>query len=385
LFTRIELTCILYIWKHEPIPDSMEKPKYIDRLKVRSVLILYEDDFFFIGDACIILDKLHVCKKFFEQAKVDINFLSSSPLDRYLALLQNNPYLDDITQRPLESLDVSHYEIVICVVQDEIKIERWLQTYTDTPAVFSFSQLFFPTVKSEQIVFLPYEPLLEFARATVTPKRLYISKEEKTWAESWLDLNGVRPDEQVFVILDSASKREKLLNIGVYMELVSWLLRIPKTKILIFDERNAGKDLFYRELAGPEHRHAIVYSRGLSLREDLCLLSSGKVRLVIGPCTGLMHCASAIYNRYVDEGLPVEEVPAMVTYTGKNYQPPYYWWKNSPLTDVLIIRKGKAGKEMVLLEDLAGPALDEIDSLLTCGDYTAPMLISHIQKRLENN
>jgi hypothetical protein len=358
----------------------MERKRFIDPLKVKSILILYEDGVFFIGDTCIIFDKLKICKKFFEGARVDINFLCSSPLDRYRALLKNNPYIDDIQQQPLSVLDISHYDLVICIVQDEVRIADYLQKYT-VPMI-SFSQLFFPNVKDEQVIFAPYGPLLELAKATDAPKELYISKEENNWAEAWLESRGLKPGEQLFVILDNASKKEKLLSIEVYIELLHWLLRIPKTKILIFDERNAGKDLFYKELAEPEDIDKFIFSQGLTLRQDLCLLSSAKIRLMVGPCTGLMHCVSAIYNRYVREGLPVERAPVMVAYTGKNYQPAHYWWRNSPLTDVLIIRKGSADSEVILLQDGTSP--EDIGHLLTCGDYTAPMLISHIQKRLGN-
>lgn len=362
--------------------NKMENIKNFDRHNIKSVLVLYEDHFFTIGDSCITLDKLNVLKKYFGQARITINFLSSAPLVRYMALLENNPYLDERIQVPLESLNLKDYEVVICIVQDEWKIQPWLQKQPETPPVFSFSQVFFPSVKAEQVVYLPYEPLLELAESTVAPKELYISKEEKNWGESWLDLNGLKRDEQLFVLVDNASKREKMVSMGVYIEVLKWLLKIPKTKMLIFDEGNVGKEFFYKEMLGNGRTDTMIYSKGLPLRQDLCLLASDRVRLVIGPCTGLMHCASAIYNRYVAEGRPIEQSPAIVTYTGKNEHAAYYWWKHSPLTDVLVLRTQKGGKEMVLLKDLKGDDIVKTDNLLPCEGYTATMLISHLQKRL---
>jgi hypothetical protein len=72
-----------------------------------------------------------------------------------------------------------------------------------------------------------------------------------------------------------------------------------KVKILIFDEKNAGKEALRRNGLNDDALEDFVFVTGQSLRQAICLLSTDCIRLIFGPCTGLLHCASGIYNFFV--------------------------------------------------------------------------------------
>lgn len=348
----------------------------LSNANVRSLLVLYDDPNFFIGDTCIILDKLKICKQFFTQAHVTINFISHQHLEKYKVLLQNNPYIDTVLGEPIEKVDLTGYDFIICISMDEQRINRALTQYVSlqTP-VYSFSKIFFPHL--QQTLFPLYLALLEFANNQSDPKELYISAAEKQWANDWLRNQGLKEDEQLFIIIDTTTRKDKLLSFSAYYELLYWLLQRPKSKILIFDERNSGKELFYKELMGADKIGRFIFSKQLGLRQDICLIGAGRADLILGPCTGLMHCASAIYNQYAKSGVQ-QRPPVMITYTGKNQQPTRYWWNDSPLMDVLQVINNNGAKELVLLDEHT----DNHPGLLTCADYTSAMLTTHISKRL---
>jgi ADP-heptose:LPS heptosyltransferase len=356
----------------------------ISKDKVRSILILYGAQNFFIGDSCIVLDKLKMCKQFFKNATVHLHFSNTTYIGKYQALLKNNPYIDKVCTLPLTHIEFCEYQLVICITHEEKKIltllsEKYAGTSFNT-AVYSFSGKIFPYITGHQPVFPEYTSLLEFSEATVEPKELYISTEERIWADNWLKDHGLAAHESLFIMLDATSQKEKTLTIPVYSEVLMYLLGFPDIKVLIFDEHRTGKDQFYRKLLPPGYFNRMIFSRGLSLREDLSLISSKQLRFMLGPCTGLMHCAAAIYSHFL-KTIPADEPPLLITYTGKYSQPASYWWNNTPLMNVLMIRQKKGKKEMIQMDDLAEEEKYATGELLNCREYTSEMIIGYIKSQ----
>jgi hypothetical protein len=364
--------------------------QHTDSSQVTSVLVYYDDANFYLGDSCIVFDKLKMCRQFFPAAAISLNCVNDAFAGKYLMLLKNNPHIDHVYTHALSVIDFDSYDVVICITEQEGSVLNTLDlkygdlflTNSFHTAIYSFSKTVFPYIHTSRIIFPEFKDLLTVSQLINEPKELYIATEEKQWANEWFRAHGVMSHERIFIILDSSSTRDKLLTISAYYELLMWILQLPGVKILIFDERKLGKATFYEELLGSAHIHKFIFSSGMTLREDLSLISADQVKFILGPCTGLMHCASGIYNHFVNKGMPVSQVPFMVTYTGKSLQPANYWWNNAPLMHVLIIRFREKAKEIVLLSDLSEADKNKTDNLLSSSDYTADMLISFIEQKI---
>jgi hypothetical protein len=245
------------------------------------------------------------------------------------------------------------------------------------PPVFSVTPMLFRSGDLKNLQFPLYNDLFHFLRDT--KGELYIADEEREWAENWLRERGVDQGESVFVLFDDTSTKSKLLNVPVYFEFLQFLLRGKKIKVFNFDERGIGKEEFYKAWLGDQTRK-MIFSRRLSLREAICILSAPSVKMIFGPCTGLMHCASHIYNRYKRLGMKANDIPVMITYTGQYPEPqcPGEWWSNSPLVDCIMLKqKGNANSRLVKLLDLS-PEEQNMNDSLPCASFTASHLINYV-------
>jgi hypothetical protein len=361
----------------------------------RRVLVLYEEKIVFIGDCCIRFDKLKYFKSFLYNATVDINFSMKENSTFYNAFLKNNPHIDSISTLSWKDIDFASYDIVFCVKYDEEAFLRFLHDkYCDLigenqfrVAVFSLSQLLLKPQKDARQVFPVNQDLLEHVKGLGRDSQLgelYISGEEETWANQWLESKGLEANEDLFIICDSASSRDKLININVYFDVLKFLLCKENSKVLIFDEQGIGKEEFYQACLGKSSMKKIIVSRCHTLRESLCLMASKRTKLIFGPCTGLLHCASSIYNNYVNRGMNTSEAPLMITYTGrytKENKNANFWWGNSPLINCLLLKEKTNKKQVVLLNNLTEEEKNANDSL-PCSEYTAEMFINLINSKL---
>ncbi|HMI59832.1 MAG TPA: hypothetical protein VK518_02960, partial [Puia sp.] len=233
-----------------------------------------------------------------------------------------------------------------------------------------------------------YDALVEFYRSYPNNDlhELYIDAAERAKADSWLEEHGVKEKEEVFIFLDSSAKREKLLRMDVYFSVVKALLERPRTKVLIFDEKNMGKEAFYREWLGKELSSGLIFSKKLPLREDLALLASGYTKMIFGPCTGLLHCAAGIFNRYLKERMPAHKVPVMITYTGKyerTGESAADWWTKCPLVTCLLLKSRQGMAQVVELSALPPRERTRTDDVLPCKEYSSAMLLTIINRKLE--
>jgi hypothetical protein len=362
-----------------------------DRKRIKKVLILYEETQPFIGDCCLIFDKFKYFRAFLNNAAIDVSFSQKQHAHLYEALLRNNPYVDRFAALAWNEINFEEYDIVFCVVGREESLLAFLHGKYGgliaagrfNPAVFSFSKVFLVPSEEANCIFPVMEDLRRYLQAPV-PAALYISREEQQWAGQWLKDRGLREDDNLFIVCDSTSAREKLMHLTAYFDFLADLLLKKNAKVLIFDENGIGKEEYYLSWMGAAVREKLIVARKQSLREALCLLGSRRVKMIFGPCTGLMHCASGIYNHYVDVGMDPGDVPLIITYTGQYPlagKGANYWWGASPLVNCLLLKQRDRQHRLTLLSSLSEAEKNLADTL-PCSQYTAEMLIGFVNQKL---
>jgi hypothetical protein len=366
----------------------------LDAKAVKRVLFLHTERITSVGDTCIRFDKIRHFSAFLNHAAFHLNFTVRENVGIYDAFLKNNPYIESIATAPWPEIDFTQYDLIFCMMYNEKKFLEFLHHKYGSlirddgwpVAVLSISDIMIKPSPGADHIFPVHRELEQYVKR---PRQgeLYLSPEERDGADDWLRAHGLQEDEDLFVVLDSSGASSKLLNVNVHFNLLLSLLSRERTRILVFDERNSGKEGFYREGLGRKNADRIIFAKKGTLRRDLCLIGSRRTRLVLGPCTGLMHGASSIYNHLVREGMAPAEVPVMIVYTGRIGKDNYNvneWWGNAPLVHCLLLLKKDGKKELVLLDSL-GEAEKNCNQALACSEYTTPMLFDFIAHKLETH
>lgn len=388
---------------HLTLAKIVENNKQYHRDEVKNIIVLYEEPVLFIGDSMIRIHYLAGLKAFFPNASVTMNFVNKDFAECYHALIQNNPNLDILVQRQWAEIPFESYDIVICLIHEELNFLQHLHVrYGEEilngrlkTKVFSIAKelisngtkIVVSDGNHSDFIFPKFEEFVTFFENTMEQnvRELYITEKERAWANDWLKEKGLAEDESLFIIIDSASKRDKLMAFQAYFGLLRYLLSLPKSKILIFDEKHIGKKEFYRQILGEILESRIIFSEANKLRQDLSLISAQQVKIIFGPCTGLLHCASGIYNHLSKNGTKQHDIPIIVTYTGKyNYgnRNANHWWNNSPLVDCLLLRSVNGKSEVAVLNELTTEERDREDNQVECEHYTTQMFIDFISDRL---
>lgn len=371
-----------------------ENLERIDREIIKNVLIVYNEEKVFIGDTCIIFDKLKYVKSFFPSAKIDLSFVAEEKFNFYWSFLKANPNFNRIICDDWENVDFANYDLALCVTNQENELLHHLTMNYSSLLISNDINLaiasLIPKTLQSKAVFSEYKELRDVIDKGELPRELYISEEERDWADGWLESNGIENFDSLFILIDSASEREKLLDITVYFDVLTWMLTLPQVKVLVFDEKKIGKEKFYREWLGQDLYERMMFSNGLKLREDLALISSRYTKLVFGPCTGLLHCASSIYNNFLRTRLNPNlsrnyDAPLLLTYTG-NYSGKTnslrHWWNNAPLVNCVMIRLQNNFKKIFLLHELSVEEEESLKPELACKEYTSEILIDFLKNKL---
>jgi hypothetical protein len=358
---------------------------------VKSILIAFENRIFSLGDNCIRLDRMKYLKSFFPNTRIHINILYEKTNKLIDALLVNNPNVDGFSTSEWTDVDFNSYDIVFLGAQDEDALlelihSKYIDIFDGTQfgvSVFSISKWIIDPQLNPRQAFPVYEELEKYINSCIVKQggELYITEDEQKWGNRWLEAKGFKEGEGLVIVLD-ATLRFKLLNIEVYLEVLAFLLSKDNIKVLIFDESNRGKEQFYASWLSDEQMGKMIFSNGLKLREDLCIIGSNHTRLVFGPCTGLMHCASSIFNSYLKRGIcSIDEVPRMICYTGTYLElvpNANFWWGNEPLVTCLLLKDVGNGPQVVLLDEL--PAEEKESYVqIPCSEYTAEMVIDFLK------
>lgn len=361
-----------------------ENNRHFNKDNVKRIIILYEMDFFFIGDTCRVFSYLRLIHAFFDnKALIDVNINNHHA--RCYPILKDNKHIHQLTNERWVKIDFNNYDLVICLCTGErVLMDMWENRYADgfRPAVFSYSVFFgytnealFPSESSLNDYLRDEEPLLQ------PSPELFLSDEERQWGNDWLEKNGVAPHEKVIVFIDEASIAEKVLPFWVKFQLMNYFFGIPDVRILIFDERAANKRDNYKKYLSPANFNKLIIAERLEMRRELTLLAGSRVKMIFGPCTGFMHCSSGIYKTFMNEGMPAEDVPLMLVYGGFEAGPKsgnnnnkWFWWQYS-LVDCMAVRK-KGTESCIVPISIDYPEVE-----YACTEYTAAMIIDYINTR----
>jgi ADP-heptose:LPS heptosyltransferase len=367
-----------------------------EREDVKHVLILYEEERLAIGDCCVRLANLRYLREYFPNAVININFVNTAYMHIYGALLHNNPSCDGIFTNVWRDIDFPGYDAVFFGAYNEDAFVEFLHgKYAASissghfkTAVYSFSQFILPPRADMKFFFPLNEKLLEYTMVkypVLKPNEVYLKSDEQLETDKWLESNGVKKNESLVIFLDSTARKNKLVRIDVYFDVLLDVLKRDDIKVLVFDEKSVGKEEFYREWIGEKNMQKMIFSKSRSFRDDIAVLGSGYVRMIFGPCTGLLHCASGIYNNLVSNGLDMNKVPDLITYTGQYTameNNANHWWGNSPLVNCLLLSEKNGKKEIVLLSSLTQEEKLNYKQI-PASEYTAGMLSSFINTKLD--
>jgi hypothetical protein len=349
-------------------------------------LLLYEEKLFPLGDCCIHFGKIKYLRTFLNNGLITVNF-SDEHNEKYIdSLLKNNTDIDTVSTLQWEELQFDKFDLIICILFEEEKLLHFLHekygplisTNIWKPVIYSTSWLFWAPADRAKAIFPSNLQMNEFL---MIPRQteLYISEEERMWGNNWLMQKGLEKHEKLFIIIDSAGAKGKLLNEDVFFGFLSWILEKKNIKVLAFDEGNTGKEDKYRQWLGEKAMEKLIFSTGMKLRQDLCLVASAYTSMVFGPCSGMMHCASAIYNHYVMSA-GMTNVPSLFVYAGldeeKNYNL-FEWWGESPLVNCFFIREEDGEKKVISLNSLTVEEGRD-DKRLPSSAYTTKLLIDFI-------
>jgi hypothetical protein len=361
---------------------------------VKNILIVYDERAGYLGDFCTRFDKVRYVKQFFTNASLRLNYAFAKDGNFIHSLFCHDPYLDSITHSLWDEIDFNAYEVVLLASHHQLKMLAYLQArYRDLitsgqfrTAVYSISEVVLTHLPAQDFKFPICERLQDFIwRIPNKTGEICVTEDEQEWAGRWLEAQGLQPHERLVIFLDSTTHEEKLVDTRVYFDILGNVLARKDVKVLVFDELGIGKEQFYREKLGAKKMKRMIFSSGQTLRQDLSIIASRYTRVIFGPCTGLLHCASGIYNYYVNNGIRSRfEVPSLIVYTGQypgSKATANTWWRMSPLVDTLLLKEIKKKKSLVLLSSLEGDEKNTKD-VLPCKEYPAQLIIDFIDKKL---
>jgi hypothetical protein len=238
----------------------LENNAGLDIAGVKQVLILHEEQLSNIGDWCIRFDKLKYVQSLLANAAITINFTAAGTAKLTDSLLKHNPHLHAITAMKWQDIDFEAYDFIIAISLNEGAILAYLhdkygaaiQSGRFKVCVYSMSRLMLKFDAGTAPVFPMSQELIKHFETSRTPGELFVTKEEQQWADEWLRKKGLKENEDLYIILDSTTRRDKLLNMQVYFEFLTELLQQDNMKVLIYDETSMGKQEFYEEFLGEE-------------------------------------------------------------------------------------------------------------------------------------
>lgn len=368
-----------------------------DKLSIKHILIVYDREEAYIGDTCIHVSRLRKIRAYFPNASITAATSSEKQYRMVRAVLDGNPNVDHYRNASWEQIEFEQYDLIICgCVPEQPFVDYFLARYGQEIVNGSFDKLLYTA--SEIIGFDEYqnkEPFLPKHRELIdfrlSPEdeqsmlanELHVSEEERKWADGWLTDSGLGRADDLMIFIDNSSSRDKLMKITDYFDILTACARRPGTKILIFDEQKLGKKRFYREWLETDLHEKLLFAEGLSLRQAIALISSGRTRLVFGPSTGLLHCASGAFNILLQKKL-LARIPVMVAYLGSDPRSSFRedrWWGGSYVDAILPVRKQNNGVEIISIKNVDYEKLKSEGRILGCDAYSAESLLEYIRSR----
>ncbi len=372
-------------------------PNQINEKKIKKILILYDLGYFYIGDTCLEIARLKKTKLYYENACIDVNTVNTHNYNLIQSILANSPYINSYTNLKWSDLSFEDYDIILTACIPEIDLVDFLNNrYGASINSSSFKPVFFTVSGSLDleenrygqsifpinINYINYQ-LSHQDNISMLANEIFITDDEILWAKNWLSSNGVINENKLFLLFDSASSKDKLLKLDVYFDILSKLSTNENTKVMIFDEKRLGKKKFYLQWLGESYSEKLIFVEGLSLRQTFSIIASPAVKLIFGPSTGLMHCASGIYNIISQKMKNKSAIPIMIAYTGKVLAGfnENVWWNNS-LVETIFPMKIDDGYKLEYVRKVNYKELADSNLILPCQAIDSSAIINFINAKI---
>lgn len=210
---------------------------------------------------------------------------------------------------------------VYCYIDTYIKnVEQW--------TAFNYKVLFDQYLSKIS----PVEKMVKLRRQT----GLSLQNYEEDWASNWLVQHGVDTDiDELAVFIFESSQKSKTLNEELVMEVINYLVSFDNRKILLFDANKMGIASKCCTYLKQESIEKIIVFEGRGLREAMALMANKCVKLILGPCTGLLHLANGVFSYLINvKKRTRDSIPSMIVYVGNvsEYSTEYHprdWWQNT--------------------------------------------------------
>jgi hypothetical protein len=355
-----------------------------DREKIRSVLVCLDDtknDK--IGDCIVRMSHIKWLQWYFPHAVIHVN----SPSKIFTILSKNIPSIEKTTHLPIEEIEYDDYEMVLLIVEARSLYYAGINEYVERKGDVDFAvyTLLEPEENGELKLAIPPLPELEGGlpdplMKDISRREITVSEEEMLAGKRFLD-QYVGKDEKLIIFLTNSSAFNKTLKMSVNIELIDYFASLPGRRLILLDPDN-DREFIFRSLGAKLEN--TLFLKGKSLRETFAFMADERVELIFGPCTGLMHAASGIYNSLLARGLRTT-LPHMLVYTGLYYEISHAmdWWQGS-LVKCLILRRGKyAQKKIQLLEDMDRTEFLFQQNILPTSEYTASLIKNHLREHCQ--
>lgn len=350
------------------------------RETIKRILIIVDTiDDKWIGDTILRLSRFKFIHYYFPHAVISIN--TSCQVWNSIAL--HLSYIHQITNYSRETIPYDAYELVLLLVECK---RDYLNTITECArhkqADIMVASIYNSNLREEEDRRIPFlKEVFEFEY----PKELLedigkceiaLTEEELKEAEQLLD--SYVADEKLIVYFDKSSTYRKLLKMSVNIELIKYFQSLEGKRVVMFDPFGEDKALFYSSLGIDTSNLVII--KGGSIRRNFAVMADKRVELILGPCTGMMHAASGIYN-FMLKHKKRSRPPHMLVYTGLytgNLTNASYWWKGR-LVDCIVIKKDEDGMNKVFrLEDISQFQISVQENVQHCREYTSGMIKDHL-------
>lgn len=330
----------------------------LNRGNVKRMLVFINLEKYPIGDSVLFFSKIRAFKKYYHDPVIDVFCTKANYI-----IMQHYPFIDRFLF-DMEAVDFASYDAVMHFAEQDHYLPAMLVYKMGAEqalqARFGVYNLYANYGIEKLMLFDVHREFLEYVVTDYLQERdfsgheLYISDEERAWANEWYREAGVQEGERVIIMLDSTASRHKLMRVDVYFEMLRYFMQLKNTRIVVFDPDNIGKREAYSYMLQTDNLDQFIFVKRQGLRKDICLLGGDAVHMILGPCTGLLHCAEGVYNVYEKTGRLQSGWPLMFAYVGpseKHDLDRWFWWGDTHV-EALYVEEEKQQK---VVKKLTGP------------------------------
>ena len=375
--------------------------RVLSAARVDNALALVEIGRTALGDMVQMLTYMRYLKEYLAIRHLDLNVPDGAEFKNATGLLENSPLVRRCMNLSEREVRYSDYELILhfSAFADCGLVRVLLEHYDAIIAASRTGVAFYtlgPTLRRLEAVpsrlrRTPVHPLppLELPRDLLKDAagnhRIHLSTGERRSTEQWLRQAGIGADDRLVLLVDDASTREKLLKPLSQLAILEYFLSMDGVRAIVYDVHEAGKQSVYRQLLRQSLFAKITFCAGRELRRNIALMGAANVKMILGPDTGLMHCAAGVYAaRAAEDPNSVAEQPLIFTYMGKWFDfDPMDVWGHS-IAHCIVACEGNFGRALRLLSECAAEPITRCRQLAPVHSISADTFIGFLETRFED-